>query len=274
MLSWRSIDDPACADGPTSQRGAFRTMAASEAMLRSMGMLPTEAEAAASAQRLASSGDVYEALAKRYQICNTVINIFGSQAQRNAGAAVQAARCAARDAVRDSPDGVRDAATLPLLEALRVALASPDAATEDEAARVGADMAFLRGDQDAPSEKETWLAALLYSARYLAASHKPAAEAMLPRIAAVSGRAAAELLFDQAARRWTVREPGGGEITAPVPVPAKLRCARPGCTARGAKVCTACKVVRYCGLECSTAHWKLKPGGHKAACKAACAAKA
>ena len=32
------------------------------------------------------------------------------------------------------------------------------------------------------------------------------------------------------------------------------------------KACSQCKVVRYCGKECQTAHWK---GGHSKACQKA-----
>ena len=85
----------------------------------------------------------------------------------------------------------------------------------------------------------------------------------MPQLAELRGGVQAELFFDQAKHEWTVREVGGGEI---VLVPPAVRCARPGCGARGVKVCSACRAVRYCGPECSKAHWKLKPGGHKATC--------
>ena len=235
-----------------------------DAFIREIGVAAPSHEE--SAQFLARSGDVYEALSKHYQVCNTVVDLFGPPAERAASCAVQAARTAARDGVLEL--GVRSPAVLPLLEELRAALAAPAAKGEDEAARVAADIAFLRGDPGAESEGDTWLAALLYSCAYLAVNHRPSAQGMLPRIAAVSGRAAAELVFDSGERRWTVREPGTGALIA-APPPAALRCARPGCVQRGVKVCAACRAVRYCGLECSAAHWKLKPGGHKAACKAA-----
>jgi hypothetical protein len=215
-----------------------------------------------SAQRLATSADVYEGLANRYYVCATAINMFGSAEERAAGAEVQAARCVVRDAVAEG--GVRHASVGPALEALRVALAAPGADAAEEAERVAADIAFLRGDGAAQdTETETWLAAVLYVCRYLAPNNKAAATGMLPQVTALSGRPA-ELFWDLPARRWLVREPGGAEIAAPVP--AALRCARAGCAARGLKWCAACKRVRYCGATCQKTHWKA---GHKAQCGAA-----
>ena len=234
-----------------------------DALLRSLGYTP-EARAETS-HRLAGSTSVDEGLANRYQICATMVNIFGSQAQRDSGAEVQAARCAVRDAVCEK--GLRHASVLPLLEKLRAALAAPAADAADEAGRVAADIAFLRGEEGANSEAETWLSALLYTAKYLAPNDKAAALSILPRIAQLSGRPA-ELFWHMGERRWLVRDSASGEEITP-PLPAAQRCARPGCTARGTKICTGCRVVKYCGRECSVAHWKLKPGGHKAACRAA-----
>jgi hypothetical protein len=216
------------------------------------------------ALRLATSADVFQGLANRYHVCATAFSL-GSSAERAAAAEVQAARCALRDAVAKG-GGVRHASVAPAMEALRVALAAPAADAADEAARVAADIAFLRADstaQDSDS-KETWLAAQLYVCTYLAANHREAATSMLPQIATLSGRPAAELFWDMPARRWLVREPGGVEIKAPAP--AALRCARVGCPERGTKWCAACRRVRYCGAACQTAHWKA---GHKAACGAA-----
>ena len=234
-----------------------------ESLLGSIGMtLPDRGEVA---RHLSSSSDVYEALSKRYQVCATQIMLFGPQDERSACCVVQEKRCLVRDAVRDSPAGIRDKAVLPLLEALRTALAAPAAKCADETARCTADIAFLRG-QTPEAEVDTWLAALLYNCLYLAAHDNEAARSMLPRIAQLSGLPSADLVFDSGARRWTVRAPGGAEVGAPVP--AAQRCARPGCTQRGSKQCIACKAVRYCCKECQLTHWKLKPGGHKAVCRA------
>ena len=235
-----------------------------DSLLGSIGMSrPDPGEVS---RHLSASGDVYEALSKRYQVCATQIMLFGPQEERDACCNVQEKRCTVRDAVRES--GIRDPAVLPLLEALRAALAAPAAKCADEAARCAADIAFLRG-QAPEAEQETWLAALLYVCRYVAGQENEVARAMLPRIAQLSGVPSADLVFDSQARRWTVRAPGGAEIGAPVP--AAQRCARPGCDARGTKQCVVCKAVRYCTKECQVAHWKLKPGGHKAACRAAAA---
>jgi ankyrin repeat protein len=46
---------------------------------------------------------------------------------------------------------------------------------------------------------------------------------------------------------------------------AKTHCSNHGCTGAGAKKCTGCKQVRYCGQQCQLAHWQA----HKADCKAA-----
>ena len=219
-------------------------------------------------RHLSASGDVYEALSKRYQVCATQIMLFGPPEERSACAKVQEKRCLVRDAVRESGAGIRDPAVLPLLDALRAALAAPAANCGDEAARCAADIAFLRG-QAPEAEQETWLAALLYVCVYLAGQDNEVARGMLPRIAQLCSLPSADLVFDSQARRWTVRAPGGAEIRAPVP--AAQRCARPGCGARGAKQCVVCKAVRYCTKECQVAHWKLKPGGHKAMCRASAA---
>jgi hypothetical protein len=223
----------------------------------------------AQARKLATSADVYEALANRYRVCATAVNFMGSAEQRAAGAGVQAARCAVRTAVDDA--GVRHASVLPALDALRAALAAPGADGAAEAARVAADAAFLR-DPGATQDTadETWLASLLHVCLYLAPNDQAAAKSMLPRIAALSGRPAAELFWDLPARRLRVREPGGGAEVAAA-VPAAARCARPGCPARGAKWCAACKRLRYCGPECQKVHWKA---AHKQECGAACAASA
>ena len=234
-----------------------------ESLLGSIGMtLPDRGEVA---RHLSSSSDVYEALSKRYQVCATQIMLFGPQDERSACCLVQEKRCLVRDAVREAAAGIRDAAVLPHLEALRAALAAPAAKLADEAARCAADIAFLRG-QAPEAAQDTWLAALLYNCVYIASHDVEAARAMVPRIAQVCGLPSADLVFDSGERRWTVRAPDGAEIRAPVP--AAQRCARPGCAARGTKQCIACKAVRYCGKECQLAHWKLKPGGHKAACRA------
>lgn len=42
-----------------------------------------------------------------------------------------------------------------------------------------------------------------------------------------------------------------------------FKCA--ACDAEGAKVCTGCRVIRYCSEECSRKHWTT--GGHKVECK-------
>ena len=86
---------------------------------------------------------------------------------------------------------------------------------------------------------------------------------MLPQIAALSGRAKAELFWDLPARRWLVHEPGGAEIVAAPVLAPEQRCACAGCPARGAKLCAACKRVRYCGADCQKKDWKAR---HKAEC--------
>lgn len=43
----------------------------------------------------------------------------------------------------------------------------------------------------------------------------------------------------------------------------RLQCARPGCTGVGAKRCSQCRTIRYCGTDCQAAHWKE----HKQTCE-------
>lgn len=202
-------------------------------------------------------------LTRRPQVVATKFQLGSiDEAEHHAAASdVQAARSNVRDAVLAT--SVCHPSVLPLLQKLQEALAVKQAYSLDESLRVAADIAFLRGDPGADTETDTRLAALLHVAKYLAPSHRAAAESMMPQLAELRGGVQAELFFDQAKHEWTVREVGGGEI---VLVPPAVRCARPGCGARGAKVCSACRAVRYCGPECSKAHWKLKPGGHKAMC--------
>jgi hypothetical protein len=56
-------------------------------------------------------------------------------------------------------------------------------------------------------------------------------------------------------------------------------CALPGCGAvetsvKEFKLCGACRAAAYCCADHAAAHWKLKPDGHKAACKQSQAASA
>lgn len=204
--------------------------------------------------------DVYDALSKRYLVCRTAFNLSCAQAQA-ASAEIQAARCRVRDCVADV--GVRHASVLPALDALHGALSLPGADSADEAARVAADIEFLRGADGADSATNTWLAAALYVCLYLAPNDAAAARSMLPQIAMLSGSSTAELFWDLPARRWLVREPGGPEILATPVLPPDKRCACAGCPERGAKLCAACKRVRYCSKKCQLAAWP----GHKAVCK-------